>query len=281
MYSRVVTSDTARWRSLATISLALTTASSLAADSSGAFADCAQLWQVMAESAGRDRVALETSWKGYAARCAGTSIYEYRLATLAEQNGRRAEAIDILDSALASDLPLKVEMRAIKLGMEFSAAQFAIPRDATAAKKAHEELEAVLVESPGLVVAMHQLAMQRLELEDFAGAEQMSRQAMAKESGAWQPRRTLFLALVAQDEFPEARELIRPTLELHDRLFTDVEFMLAASYCYLKVGDLMTAEQVLRALRSKVPGVQEDVAFRKLALRILAEKEKNGAKPQD
>jgi tetratricopeptide (TPR) repeat protein len=252
---------------------------SMAADESAGYARCDSQWKALAANASKDRVGLEADWKGKSKECAGTGIYEFRLATLVEVNGRRDEAIAILDGALAKDLPLRDDMRAIRLGMLFSKAQYSIPKNSKEARKAHEELETLLVNNPNLVAAMHQLAMQRLDLEDFVGAETMSRRAMEHDPGAWQPRRTLFLALIANDKFSEARQLLRPTLELHERLFSDPEFMLAASYCYLKLGDVKTAEQALRALRSKVPAVQDDPAYARLARRILDAKESTADSP--
>jgi tetratricopeptide (TPR) repeat protein len=252
---------------------------SMASDESARYALCDSQWKALAASAGKDLESLEVAWKGKDKECSGTGIYEYRLATLAEINGRRDDAISILDGAIKKKLPLSDDMRAIRLGMLFSKAQFATPKDSAQAKKAHAELEALLVSKPDLVPAMLQLSMQRLELEDFVGAEQMSRKALQHEPDAWQPRRSLFLALVALDKYSEARQLIRPTLQLHERFFSDSEFMLGAAFCYYKLGELKTAEQALRALLTKVPDIQNDRGYQQLTRLVLDAQSRAQSKP--
>jgi len=80
---------------------------------------------------------------------------------------------------------------------------------------------------------------------------------------------TLVIALASMNRCAEAKPLIRPTLEAHEILFTEFDFMMPAAYCYLAAGDVMTAAQALLALQATLPEAKAEPKFQQMAEIIL------------
>lgn len=234
--------------------------------------DCEAIWLSLRSRHGDNIEAITRAWRAEEGRCAGSGVYEYHLASLAEMRGDFDGAIAVLGAALDKGTPLRDQLYVTKLGMEFNKADAARPRDLQGARKANAELEAFIEQEPDFIPAIHIAASQRARLRDFSEAETLARRGLAADPENAYSRGALVIALAATERCVEAKPMIRPTLELHDSMFEDFDFMMAAAYCYYATEEHLTAEQVLLALSNRLPGAEKEESFKKLAILIAKRK---------
>jgi hypothetical protein len=100
-------------------------------------------------------------------------------------------------------------------------------------------------------------------------------QVLLADPQSWGARRILVVAFAELGRCADANVHIRPAIEIRETLLSDYEFMLAAAFCYLDTGDVLTAEQALLVLQSRSPSVETDVGFQNIARSVLQAKVKN------
>lgn len=240
---------------------------------------CAEKWIALRSTYNGNLGALLTSWKNEAKQCAGSGVYEYYLAATLAKLGEHDQAIEVLEAAIERKLPFHDESRVSLLTLRFAKAMLEQPADLGAAAKASEDLEQIVSARPDLMLARQEFAAQQLGLRDFRRAKLLAHEAMGLDDSSWLNRRTFVVASAELSECGDAKSEIRRALEINEELLADYQFMLAAASCYLSTGDVLTAEQVLLALRSRKPEVESEEAFRVLASEVVTKKANSAPRP--
>ena len=232
---------------------------------------CESRWSALYGQHGdSDRAVLEAEWRKAAEACQGTGSYEYHLAAILRLRGDLAGAIALLERV--DDAPFSSERQALLLGMKFDEAFLAEPPDLERARATSAALEELLSRRPRDYVGLTELAVQKGQLGDHEGAITLAARVLAGNPDDWPAKRILVVAYAELRRCAEAKRHIRSAVESRETLLADHEFMLASAFCYLETGDVLTAEQVLLALQTHSPGVEQETGFQNIAARVLRAK---------
>lgn len=193
-------------------------------------------------------------WKSKASHCAGTGLYEYRLANLYMRDGKYQAARKELQSALKRRLPHR---RELLLGMSDLASY---TNDNTEAQRYAEQ---VTHEYPHWYIGYRELGTVYIQEEKFSDAIRVLKKANRIEKN-WFTYRTLVVAYYYTHQTKSAIAAFDEAYHLNSEVASDRNYMLLGANAYMNEGKFKIAHGVLLLLAKNDPAERSDPTFIKM-----------------
>jgi tetratricopeptide (TPR) repeat protein len=208
-----------------------------------------------------DYSALLRSWHDLKPQCAGTAVYEARLATIHATQKDFASAQQVLESVKTVAPEYTALLEATRLQVDFEQYLAKDPRPTQIAAFG-PRFAKLIVDAPTWYVAHELNATYLLTSGEPSRAIEAAKRALGHEPKSWWSYRVMAIAYSDLGEHRTAAQMADRAHSLHGAVSADADFMLALARSYVAMGDRKMGETVLSLLFTYRPEVRQTQQYR-------------------
>lgn len=214
-----------------------------------------------------DYPALLRSWQQLQNECAGTGVYEVRLALIHLMQKQYSQAQSILSSIGKVDAEYAPLLESTRLQADIASVTAKDPEDADIRQFA-PRFEKLLASAPAWYVAHEQAATFWLMTGEPRRAIEASEYAIKLEPTSWWSYRTMAIAYSELGEHKAAVSMGDRAHAMHAAVSADADMMMALARSYATLGNLKMSEIVLGLLVKYRPEVRQTASYRETLIFI-------------
>jgi len=233
------------------------------ADMTARIAVCQRTWQTLYGRLHGNFSALQAQWLSQRTHCQGTGIYEYYRAVLLQSLGKLQAASRYLASVRRQNLPDARVLDILYFSIRFSEALSKGGPNSPELPVIHQEIQRAANEYPDTYVLTED-ARELVVLHDYSRAVASAKRAADLDGHNWAAREWLVDAAARVHMCRAAQPYIVTAIEFQQTLLSQKDFMYSAASCYLEIGALPTARNVLLSLSRRNSAVIQDPHFQQL-----------------
>jgi tetratricopeptide (TPR) repeat protein len=241
---------------------------------------CENAWDLLIRGHQNDYVFLQAQWSKERTACLGTGIYEFHWAVILQTRGQLRQSADYLRGVIAEGLPNDKSLRVLYLSTLFSEKFL---KDRTNMKQlwaVNRKLQYFVRKYPRDSYILTEQSRELMVLQQYSEAFRAGREAAVLDPNDVLARMWLVISAARIHECRAAQPYIVPAIGMQKQLLANSDFMYAAASCYLELGSIPTAKNVLLSLAQRNSSVRLDPAYQRLARMVIAAEKVRGSPAQ-
>jgi tetratricopeptide (TPR) repeat protein len=231
---------------------------------------CEKAWNNLISGHTEDYAFLQAQWPKEKSACAGTGIYEFHWAVILQTRGEFQQSADYLRGVIGRGLPNDKSLRVLYLSTRFSEDEREDKTDIKRLRAVNRRLEHFVVKYPRDSYILTEQARELLVLQEYRESFRVAKEAADLDASDVPARMWLVISAARIHSCRIAQPYIVPAIVLWRRLLANRDYMYAAASCYLDLGSIATAKNVLLSLAQRDPSVRLDPVYKRLAKMVLA-----------